>query len=147
MKKTLLTLIVLIGATFSYGQSHKYPFTDAQRDSILSKTSRYLEIIQDRIVMPERFKLYQTENIYTFLELDTETGQIYQLQWSLNKENEGLVIINSTNLSGVYSEPGIFELYPTSNMYQFILLNKFSGQTWHVQWGMEESKRWIRRID
>ena len=31
-------------------------------------------------------------------------------------------------------------------MYQFILLDKTDGRTWHVQWG-EKAERWIRRID
>lgn len=31
----------------------------------------------------DRFKLYSTDNIYTFLKLDTATGKIDQLQWSL----------------------------------------------------------------
>lgn len=39
-----------------------------------------------------------------------------------------------------------YKLYPTDNMYQFILLDKFSGRHWHVQWGLSPSKRWIRRI-
>ena len=42
---------------------------------------------------------------------------------------------------------GTFELYPTKNMYQFILLDKTDGRMWHVQWGTESSKQWIRRID
>ena len=42
--------------------------------------------------------------------------------------------------------PGVFELYPTKNMYQFILLDKANGRTWHVQWGLEDEHRWIRRI-
>lgn len=40
----------------------------------------------------------------------------------------------------------LFELYPTQNMYQFLLLDKTNGRAWHVQWGMEDTKRWIRRI-
>ena len=31
----------------------------------------------------ERYKIYPTENIYTFLKLDTATGKIWQLQISL----------------------------------------------------------------
>lgn len=41
---------------------------------------------------------------------------------------------------------GNFELYPTQNMYQFLLLDKVTGRTWHVQWGFEEKERWIQRI-
>ena len=57
------------------------------------------------------------------------------------------VTINSQDLrsDGGYGS-GCFELYPTKNMYQFILIDKTDGRTWHVQWGTELSKRWIRRI-
>jgi len=94
-----------------------------------------------------RYKLYQTDNIYTFLQLDTKTGMIEQVQWSLDSDNEGSVTINSDDLTYGYGYgSGSFELYPTKNMYQFILIDKTSGKKWHVQWGMESSKRWIRRI-
>ena len=72
---------------------------------------------------------------------------IEQVQWSLDSDNEGSVTINSDDLTyGLGYGSGSFELYPTKNMYQFILINKTTGQKWHVQWGMESSKRWIRRI-
>lgn len=98
--------------------------------------------------LKERYKLYQTENIYTFLQLDTKTGMIEQVQWSLDSDNEGSVTINSDDLTyGFGYGSGSFELYPTKNMYQFILIDKTCGKKWHVQWGMESSKRWIRRIN
>ena len=39
-----------------------------------------------------------------------------------------------------------YKLYPTKNIYQFLLLDKVTGRRWHVQWGFESSKRWIKRI-
>ena len=114
-------------------------------DSTLAYISKQLEDIEFRINGMNRFKLYPTENIYTFLKLDTATGKIDQLQWSLESDNEGSVTINSDDLS-LGSGCGTFELYPTKNMYQFILLDKVTGRQWHMQWGMEASKRWIRRF-
>lgn len=93
----------------------------------------------------ELFKLYQTENIYNLLKLDTKTGRIWQIQWSLDEDNEGVWSINSIDLSVVYGS-STFELYPTKNIYQFILLDKATGRQWHVQWGFEYKKRWIRQI-
>lgn len=85
--------------------------------------------------------------MYNLLKLDTKTGIIEQIQWSLDNSFEGSVPINSIDLTdGMGYGSGTFELYPTKNMYQFILLNKVDGRTWHVQWGMEYDKRWIQRI-
>ena len=89
--------------------------------------------------------MYPTENIYNLLKLDTQTGRIEQVQWSLKDKEEFSSIINAQDLSwdtGLNS----FELYPTQNMYQFILLDKASGRTWHVQWGLDNKKRWIKPI-
>ena len=115
------------------------------RDSLLLDISNKLEDIGYRIRGLDRYKMYRTENIYTLLKLDTKTGQIYQVQWSLEDNKEGIWTINSTNLS-YDTGCGTFELYATSNMYQFILLDKVTGRQWHVQWGIGDSKRWIRRI-
>lgn len=109
-------------------------------DSILAK-------IELDLSLKRRYKLYPTENIYTFLQLDTKTGMIEQIQWSLDANNEGSVSINDEDLTyGFGNGSGTFELYPTKNMYQFLLLNKTNGRKWHIQWGMEENERWIRRI-
>ena len=92
-----------------------------------------------------RYKIYPTENIYNVLKLDTGTGQIEVLQWSLEQSKEGIYTLNSEDLS-YYDKPGTFELYPTKNMFQFLLLDKALGRTWHVQWGFEAADVWIRRI-
>lgn len=116
-------------------------------DSVLTYQNKQLEQLDINSSLKNRYKLYQTENIYTFLELDTKTGRINQVQWSLEDKNEGSVVINREDYSfGVGYGSGSFELYPTKNMYQFILLDKTDGRKWHVQWGMKSSERWIRRI-
>lgn len=115
------------------------------RDSTLIHITQLLEDIQYRTTKVDRFKLYPTENIYTFLKLDTATGEIEQIQWSLDSEKEGSVTINNVDLS-YGTGNGTFELYPTKNIYQFLLLDKVTGRQWHVQWGMESTKRWIVKI-
>lgn len=119
----------------------------ARIDTLVQLNNMWLEQIELNHSLKNRYKLYQTENIYTLLQLDTKTGQIDQVQWSLNSENEGSIAINSEDLTyGFGSGSNCFELYPTKNMYQFILLNKTNGMKWHVQWGMKDKERWIRRI-
>lgn len=116
-------------------------------DSLIQATNAWLEQIEITNSLKQRYRLYQTDNVYTLLQLDTKTGKIEQVQWSLDSDNEGSVTINDEDLTFGYGYgSGSFELYPTKNMYQFILLDKTNGRKWHVQWGMERSKRWIRRI-
>lgn len=38
---------------------------------------------------------------------------------------------------------GRFTLYPTQNMYTFILLDKISGHTYQVQWALNEEERFV----
>lgn len=47
----------------------------------------------------------------------------------------------------------VYELFPTSNMYNFIKLNTRNGQMWQVQWGTESKYRFetslseMKRVD
>ena len=69
------------------------------------------------------YKLYPTENMYTFLRLNTKTGLIWQVQWSLESDSEFVMLINSRDLSINGYKSGTFELYPTKNTFQFLLLD------------------------
>ena len=89
----------------------------SQIDTLLMINNQLLEHLEINSSLKERYKLYQTENIYTFLQLDTKTGMIEQVQWSLDSDNEGSVTINSDDLTYGYGYgSGSFELYPTKNM-------------------------------
>lgn len=151
MKKVLFTVSIMLGVTSVFAQTkQKTVLNDStlvRIDSLLRVNNAWLEHIELDLSLKQRYKLYQTDNIYTFLQLDTKTGMIEQVQWSLVSDNEGSVSINIEDLtSGLGCGSGSFELYPTKNMYQYLLLDKTTGRKWHVQWGMESSKRWIRRI-
>lgn len=152
MKRILLLLAIsTIGTAYGFGQSNTKIASSTETlqriEESLQTNNAWLEQIETDLSLKQRYKLYPTENIYTFLQLDTKTGQIEQVQWSLDTEKEGSVTINGDDLSyGSDYGSGRFELYPTQNMYQFILLDKVTGRKWHVQWGMEYLKRWIRRI-
>ena len=153
--KKLVSILVMVLCTLTAFAQEKPNQQDRTAnllervDSILQMSNLWLQYIETSQSLKQRYKLYETENMYTFLQLDTKTGKIEQVQWSLDKEKEFSVTINDEDLSKFasrYYEAGSFELYPTKNMYQFILLDKEDGRKWHVQWGMESNKRWIRRI-
>lgn len=146
MKKTILMFVCLLILSTASAQSDS---KNAMRDSLLNKICKSVDDIEEIIIdnyWNENYKLYKTENIYTFLRLDTSTGQIDQVQWALDKKDEGILSINQVNLAIDEPVPGTFELYPTSNIYQFILLDKNLGRMWHVQWGIGAKNRWIRSI-
>jgi hypothetical protein len=79
------------------------------------------------------YRLFSTKNVYTLLKLDTRDGRIWQVQWG-DKDHRFIEPLNPDSLTSV-GKPGRFTLYPTSNIYTFILLDQEAGDAWHVQWG------------
>lgn len=145
----------------------------------------------------ERFKVYETTNIYTSLLLDSANGQIWQLQigvkgtdrlktvlsdfkyalsndditksvasnfeyWeeTYNSKPDSIVSIENKaywkpytfeeRLSLKYDnieQNGRFKLYPTGNMYNFIMVDVINGRTWQVQWSTKKDERLVLRIN
>lgn len=99
------------------------------------------------VVESDVFKLYPTENMWTFIKLNTRTGQVWQVQYDINGEDRFESYVNSTSLVTPEEERnGKFELYPTQNMYNFILLDQISGKMWQVQWSLKHENRGIMTI-
>ena len=92
------------------------------------------------------YRLFATQNMYTFIKLDTRNGKMWQVQWS----TKGRDYRFETNLSDVSmvskdeEKNGRFFLYPTTNIYNFILLDQIDGRAWQVQWGNEGERLVIR---
>ena len=99
------------------------------------------EFAQESIIP---YCLYKTQNIWTFLQLETTTGRILIIQFDINGNNRGGVVLNSINLAENEKEVvGRFTLYATSNMYNFILLDQINGKSWQVQWSFKAEERLI----
>ena len=67
--------------------------------------------------------------------------------WKDSKEFS--VVLNDKDLSDGISlgkKNERFELYQTKNIFQFLLLDKITGNMWHVQWGFEPENNLIRKI-
>ena len=74
---------------------------------------------------------------------------MWQLQYSVNDKSERLEYdLNPYPLITDKQEKvnGRFELYPTQNIYNFILLDQIDGKTWQVQWAIEEGNRVVLPI-
>ena len=96
----------------------------------------------------ENYKLYPTENMWNFIKLDTRTGRLWQVQFSTQGyEYRFQTVLSDRDLS--YEEntkPNRFELFPTQNTYNFILLDKVDGRVWQVQWSFEKEERMVLSI-
>lgn len=92
-----------------------------------------------------RYKLYPTQNMWNFIKLDTQTGKMWMVQFSVEDSNDRFVY----DLNPLYlyfnddMVNGRFELYPTQNSWNFILLDQIDGRTWQVQWSFDKDKRGI----
>ena len=135
----ILTSFLTLTPIFSYGQ--------VEKDSIrtVQEMERKAEIIQLEAPI---YKLFPTKNTWASLKLDTRNGKIWQVHYSISNEGyEGTLSINSFSLVLPEEEiNGRFNLYPTENMYNFILLDQINGNTYKVQWHNDKDKRFIRRI-
>lgn len=91
------------------------------------------------------YRLYPTENMWTFLKLNTRTGQIWQVQYTVDNDNDRMEYkLSLAKLVTAEEERnGRFTLYPTSNIYNFILLDQISGDVWQVQWSINSNNRGI----
>lgn len=116
----------------------------SRRDSLLFEQ---LSVFQEQLREPI-YKLYPTQNMYTFLELNTVTGQIWIVQWSTVSGERFRYILSLEEQIYAWDTPiaGRFELYPTSNKYNFIMLDNIKGYCYQVQWSFEQNERMVIRI-
>lgn len=91
------------------------------------------------------FKLYPTKNMWTFLELNTATGQIWIVQWSTKDEKQFRYTLDDNVRISEADERvnGRFSLHATENFYNFILLDNINGDCWQAQWNFDEDKRFV----
>ena len=95
----------------------------------------------------DRYKLYPTSNSFYYLKLDTRTGAIAQIEWSLRSKNCSEKPVCDAPVPLSEEAPnGRFELYPTQNGFAFLLLDKTGGETWLLQWNGNSSKNRLEKI-
>ena len=94
----------------------------------------------------ERYKLYPTTNMWTFLELDTATGLMWQIQYDVEGDKRFKSVLSDFEIAdGNIIKPiiGRFKLYPTQNTYNFLLLDITVGTVAQVQWSFDDDNRGI----
>ena len=116
-------------------------------DSLLAV---FLEYFSQKMDMATPiYKLYKTENTYNLIKLNTATGQVWQVQYGMNDDATAMEVpINDNSLLWRGEKPlaGRYELYPTNNMYTFILVDTRLGYCYQVQWSTSYMYRFRRRI-
>ena len=130
MKARLITLLFVLFATTSFSQS--------------TSEAPHQNISTDSAVV---YRLFATRNTYNFIKLNTRNGQMWQVQWGT--ESKYRFETTLSDISRVEKEEeknGRFFLYPTTNIYNFILLDQIDGRAWQVQWSLEEKDRMVLRI-
>ncbi len=88
------------------------------------------------------YRLFATKNMYTFIKLNTRNGQMWQVQWSTKgiEYRYQATLSDISRVSQEEEENGRFFLYPTTNIYNFVLVDQIDGRAWQVQWGDEDDR-------
>jgi hypothetical protein len=126
MKRKILLLALTLITFTAFAQSEKLPIEPSSGETFLS--------------VP--YRLFPTQNMWTFIKLDTRNGKMWQVQYSMESESRFETILSFTPL--VVKEKEVnnrFTLYPTQNIYTFILLDQIEGKTWQVQWSTKLENR------
>lgn len=93
------------------------------------------------------YRLFSTKNLYTFIKLNTKNGQMWQVQWSTKGNEFETPISLITRVTKEEEKNGRFFLYPTTNIYNFVLLDQIDGRVWQVQWSAEPKDRIVLPIN
>jgi len=121
MRKLILTSIIALSTISAFAQSTS--------DTPIQNISTDSSVV---------YRLFSTKNMYTFIKLNTRNGQMWQVQWGTeSKYRFETTLSDISRVNKDEEKNGRFFLYPTTNIYNFILLDQIDGRAWQVQWGKE----------
>lgn len=138
MKKIVISLIFALTAMTSIAQS------PAKKNDVVPIDSSQ----KKQNYAPAVYQLFPTQNVWTFIKLNTRDGRIWQVQYDVSGSNRFETYLNSNALVTSEKEAnGRFTLYPTQNVWTFILLDQLDGKMWQVQWSTKAESRFIVPIE
>lgn len=145
MKKTAFILILL--ALFSNLNAQNVTHGSASNKGLFDEIDAYKEELPVASYV-SRYRLYSTKNNFNFIKLDTRTGIIAMVQWSFERNERFEWSVSSENLTNDFYKAvdGRFELVPTENYYNFLLLDKIDGRVWLCQWSFKADENFLIRI-
>ena len=134
------TILVVILASFSLTVYSQFNQT--------TKTTEKQNTNDEIRPIAVAYRLFPTENMWTFIKLNTRNGLMWQVQFYVQGDNRFETYLNLLPLVSTVNETNDrFTLYPTQNTYNFILLDQLDGKVWQVQWSTKPENRGIIPIN
>jgi hypothetical protein len=130
MKRIMFSIIICFASVTAFAQNtSETPIQNISTDSIVV------------------YRLFATRNMYTFIKLNTRNGQMWQVQWGTESKYQfESTLSDISRVNKDEERNGRFFLYPTTNIYNFILLDQIDGRVWQVQWSTKVNERMVDRI-
>lgn len=154
--KIYISLLITIISITCNAQTYKlYPTRNYHNQLRLNTATGKIEQIQDdgqswiiceginpTATKTGRYNLTETQNMWTFIMLDTYTGKIWQVQFSVKGEDYMFASpINRYPMAYPTNESNWrnrFQLFPTQNMWNLIMLDSYTGRIWQVQYSTQD---------
>lgn len=134
--------------TFMNSITLSYKKNEKKQQIITNSTKQLDKQFENQKLEIPIYKLFPTENYWTFIKLDTRNGKMWQVHFSVSEEGfQGEKDLNTRSLTLTDEEiNGRFTLFPTKNIYNFLLLDQLTGKTYQVQWNDDFFKRIVEPI-
>mgnify|MGYP007090270777 FL=1 len=133
--------VLLCSVTLS---AQDYSEQDSTESIFNEETIQGLALLKTLMDDSPVYELYRTDNMWTFLKLETSTGKIWQVQYAVGDGDAFQVVLNDISLAFDGMETaGRFKLHPTDNIYNFLLLDTHTGSVWQAQWSQNPDNRGV----
>jgi hypothetical protein len=159
MKILILTFTLFIGFTAN-AQAYKFYQTDNIHNQLRlnTKTGEVIQVQSDGQTFlvheettllndkPNRYTLYKTQNMWTYILLDKFSGKLWQCQYSV-KGDEYIMSVAINDIALSNTETNKFTIKPMTSMFQFYLINDETGDMWKFQWSTKGGDYiWIEKM-
>ena len=133
MKKHIILVIILTLNINLYAQAQ------------IEKKQNDLHQINENYI--KTYRIFPTANVWYFIKLNTQTGQMWQVELNQKKSNQLETPLNSSSLVEKQNEvDNRFTLYSTNNSWNFFLLDQIDGRVWQLNWSTKSGKSEIISI-
>ena len=94
-------------------------------------TILFVSLLWSITALSQTYEFFQTQNYHNQLRLNTMTGEVYQVQ-----DDGGMWMVCSA-ITPSSSTPYRYWLYPTRNIWTYILVDLFTGKIWQCQFSVD----------